>query len=392
MGFGLSLKLAPGVRIRASTRGVRASVGPRAARVHVGSGRTRVSSGVGPFNVYSGGGSRRSTSAGRRSTSTAGGGGGQRTTLAQLEQQARTAARDHQIAQVAALEQELTCLHLEQFPPAQHQVLPLPARATSAQVAALRRSMARTAVAGISWFHQGERRAAKEAASVCANDLARRQHLAALITTQLDQVDLDEDWSSLCRHDATTVIEAVDAAFADNASDSTCVDAGYDDIAGGRYVTCVVFFGSPEMVPQHRPDVTPGGKPTLRRRTKTDTNALYTLALASTVLATVKEALAVAPGATDARILVVRKDKAAATAAEYLGVIYVGSFHREDLAHLDWTKVEPVQQVLTAQGAQLQRKGSTHEVIQLSVRDDKDLQNLLDDFAASLSSGPDQSQ
>jgi hypothetical protein len=49
MGFGMSIKLAPGVRVRASSRGIRASAGPRIARVHVGAGRTTFSSGIGPF-------------------------------------------------------------------------------------------------------------------------------------------------------------------------------------------------------------------------------------------------------------------------------------------------------------------------------------------------------
>jgi hypothetical protein len=188
-------------------------------------------------------------------------------------------------------------------------------------------------------------------------------------------------------HDSDTVIAAVDAAFADNASESTCVDARYDDIAGGRYVTCVVMFGTPDMVPEQRPDVTPGGKPTLRKRTKTDRNALYTQALASTVLATVKEALAVAVSADEVRILVVRRNSAADTAADYLGVIYIGSFRRDALASLPWTTVDPVELLLGAPGAHLKRTGSTHEVGYLPVRDDQQVQVLLDEFSASLISG-----
>lgn len=62
MGFGFSVKLAPGVRVRASSKGLRTSVGPRAARVHVGGGRTAISSSVGPL-IWSGtvGGKRRRT-------------------------------------------------------------------------------------------------------------------------------------------------------------------------------------------------------------------------------------------------------------------------------------------------------------------------------------------
>lgn len=78
MGFGVSIKLAPGVCVRASSRGIRTSVGPRMARVHVGGGRTTFSSGVGPFtSSTSVGGRRRPASTGRADT----GGGMPRTSL-----------------------------------------------------------------------------------------------------------------------------------------------------------------------------------------------------------------------------------------------------------------------------------------------------------------------
>jgi len=63
MGFGMSLRIAPGVRISASGSGIRSSVGPRVARVHVGGGRAGVSSGIGPFTASS------STRTGKRSPS-----------------------------------------------------------------------------------------------------------------------------------------------------------------------------------------------------------------------------------------------------------------------------------------------------------------------------------
>jgi hypothetical protein len=382
MGFGVSIKLAPGVRVRASTRGVRASVGPRAARVHVGSGRTRVSTGVGPFTVSSGvGASRRSP---RRATGSGSRGGGQRVTLAQLEREARAAERAQQIADIATLERQLTGLHREDFTPTQHEVLPPPAQPTPTDVARLRRDLARTALACISWFHRAERRNAKAAAATAATDLARRQHLAALIEAQRAQVDLDQAWDALRRHEADTVIEAVDAAFADNASESTCVDAGHDDIAGGRYVTCVVLFGTADLIPDQRPAFTPGGKPTLRKRTKTDRNALYTQALASTVLATVKEALAVAVAADQARVLVVRRTDQGSSPAQALEVVYVGTFHRDRLRDVDWAGVDPIETLLSADGCQLNLKGSTREVVPIPTEDEPELQALLGTFSASL--------
>lgn len=49
----LSLKIAPGVRIRTGRRGVRTSIGPRVARLHVGGGyQAGMSTGVGPVTAY----------------------------------------------------------------------------------------------------------------------------------------------------------------------------------------------------------------------------------------------------------------------------------------------------------------------------------------------------
>src|SRR6476659_4494305 len=71
--MGFSVRIAPGVRVRASSRGVRTSLGPRAARVHVGGGRTGFSTGVGPvtYNTGVSGGQRRSSPRSRTGTATA---------------------------------------------------------------------------------------------------------------------------------------------------------------------------------------------------------------------------------------------------------------------------------------------------------------------------------
>jgi hypothetical protein len=131
------------------------------------------------------------------------------------------------------------------------------------------------------------------------------------------------------------------------------------------------------MVPEQKPAVTPGGKPTLRKRTKTDRNEVYTRALASTVLATAKEALAVAPGTDEARVLVIRNDVGAATPVDHLGAIYVGRFARAALRAVAWRTADPVALLLTADNAQLRRKGTAKEVVHLNIDGDPDLQQLL---------------
>lgn len=47
--MGFSIRVMPGVRVSASSRGVRTSIGPRIARVHVGAGSVGFSTGFGPI-------------------------------------------------------------------------------------------------------------------------------------------------------------------------------------------------------------------------------------------------------------------------------------------------------------------------------------------------------
>ncbi|WP_157108488.1 hypothetical protein [Aldersonia kunmingensis] len=104
-------------------------------------------------------------------------------------------------------------------------------------------------------------------------------------------------WRRLQAHDPEEVIRTVDAAFADNVSHSACVDAGTD--GGINYVTLVVHFPGEEVAHLAIAD---GGK--VRKRSKSEVIDLYRRALASTIIATVKEALSSAPVATHAKIVV----------------------------------------------------------------------------------------
>ncbi len=179
--------------------------------------------------------------------------------------------------------------------------------APSRQVVA--KELYRDAVAGVPFWKISERRSARGEAERAAGREADRRHTRILVAAQLEQLEIDRHWAALSEHDPAAVIEAVDSTFSDNASDSVCVDAATEFIGGApvHYVTAVVQHAGVTLIPEQRPDVTPGGKPTLRKRTKTDRNALYARAIAATVLATAKEALAAAPRATEVRILVVRR-------------------------------------------------------------------------------------
>src|SRR3954470_10325030 len=102
--MGFSIKIAPGVRVRASSRGVRTSIGPRAARLHVGAGRTGVSTGVGPVGYYTSLGGRPS----RRRPSAA-------SYQRQLTASPAAAAKAEEAHRLAGVFQQLLAVHRQAF-------------------------------------------------------------------------------------------------------------------------------------------------------------------------------------------------------------------------------------------------------------------------------------
>ncbi|HEX5493967.1 MAG TPA: DUF4236 domain-containing protein [Mycobacteriales bacterium] len=362
MGFGV--RIAPGVRISASSRGIRAGIGPRAARVHIGSGRTTFSSGVGPFTYYtSAGGSRRSTSSGGRAS------------LSALERQARAVERAEEIAEVHRVEQALVTLHLEHFEPAARPVLPAPPPPNPGKVARALRAEER---AGIPWWHVRARRQSRRRAAERTPGAVSQQHTVALAQHASAQAEIDGQWARLLANHPDTVIAALEAAFEDNASPAAPIDCA------GVTATVVVLFGTPKAVPERKPATTPSGRPTLHKRTKTERNQLYAAALGSTVLATVREALAVAPGLKEIRVLVVRKDPAAPSPEEYLTAVYAGRFPRDWIDRLNWPRLDPAEQLLLAPDALLRRRGSAGEIAPLDLTAERDLNSVLTQLRQSL--------
>ena len=373
MGIGVSFKVAPGVRVRASSRGLRASVGPRAARVHVGAGRTRISSGFGPLTV--------STALGPTRTGRTGGTSRPRSvTLADLERQGRAAHKAEQRAQVIETEFALTNLHLEHFSPAQAPAIPEPDPPTGADVQAIAQTLRKQALKGVSVFDRSRRQAITADCKLQAHAAARAGHLGAVIRAQLAQAQAEAAWQALLAHDPEHVVAAVDDAFADNASTSTCVDAGQDPTTGQRYLSCLVMYGTPEMVPDTVADWTPGGKPTVKKRTKTDRNTVYLAGLAATAIATANEALAVSPATDYVNVLVLRTGPGGSIEA-----IATTQLRRPDLATADWSARTPADWLTRHGTLTINLKGQTREVTPLTITDPA-TSALLHDISASTAS------
>jgi hypothetical protein len=192
------------------------------------------------------------------------------------------------------------------------------------------------------------------------------------------QAELDRDWEKLRANDPEVTIAALEEAFEDNEAPAAPIDCERDG------VTVLMQFKEPEkIVPERKPARTPTGKGTLKKRTKTEVNALYRQALGSNVLATVKEVFAVAPGAQAVQMLVVRHEVDGKHAGE-LVAIYTGEFDRRSFADASGSR-DPGEALALAADAELNLKGKTEQVAPLTLSARPDLQAVLGQLASGLS-------
>jgi hypothetical protein len=437
-----SFKVAPGVRISASSRGISAGIGPRAARVHVSSRGVGMSSGVGPVSSYSrfGGGARKSSSAGRRASY----GGATKASIAAREREAKAAAREADIDRVASLEKTLTSVHGASFPKAERIALPPPEEVDpqpieaklaavaeipqlieatgggeAAPVAAdpepvdryeLMREHRKQARAGVPLWRIREQIAVARSADAEAeiaseaeterryeeqrceqerlDDLWRQLHAARVRVAEevVQEVDaektrraqeraseqsaLDDEWQRLNTNDPSVTLRALEDAFADNEAPAAAIDCD------GDRATVVVQFVPPEaIIPERKPSRTPTGKRTLKKRTKTEINALYLEALGSNVLATVKETFAVAPGTDVVQMLVVRREVGKKHAGQ-MAAIYVGEFDRASYEGAGAAR-NPGKALELAAESVLNLEGKTQVVSPIDLTNEEDLASVL---------------
>lgn len=189
-------------------------------------------------------------------------------------------------------------------------------------------------------------------------------------TRAAEQRQLDKGWERLQANDPELTLAALNQAFADNESPSTAVDCD-----GSRTRVVMRFPPAEAIVPERKLARTPTGKRTLKKRTKTEINALYVKALGSNVLATVKEAFAVAPGTEIVQLLVVRRETDKRHEGE-LAAIYFGEFNRG--GYESASPNDPGRALNLVSGAMLSLKGKTEQVAPIDLSGRPDLSPLFD--------------
>jgi hypothetical protein len=276
---GFSIRLAPGLRISASSRGLRTSIGPRSARLHLGAGAPGFSTGAGPVSFYTSLGAGRGR---RRPSATA----YQRQLAAQATLTANLERVQH-ARMLAESFQRLLNLHRVDFPPARPPFAPAPAQPDRK---AIHRHYLREALVGIGRWSFGERREAKSRAQEWTEVEAQRQWTEACQERADLQAHLDKRWQLLCANHPDVVRETLEEAFEDNEAPSAA--AG---VEAGEATLVVLVPTVDGAVPDQMPTTTRAGNLTLRDLSQSDRADYYKLYVCGQALVTVREAFAVAP-------------------------------------------------------------------------------------------------
>ena len=340
-----------------------ASFGPRIARAHVSSRGVGVSSGVGPFSVYSG------TGSGSRRRP--------RSQYTDYERAYARAEREEAIESAAARDEALAALltaHEVEFPPAQR---PLVAPPTIADTASISANLRREKFTEIPWYRRRDRgvaaaEARKEAeAKVEAETERKRTEVAA------EQASLDEEWRLLLENDPANVLLSVEEAFADNASPAAPVNCEDDELS-----VVIRVANLDRLIPTHSYELTPTGRPTIRKRTRTNRNHVYLGLIASQALATVKEALAVAPGIQSVAFLVITDDEDEG----YLTPLYGGRVTRTWADQVDWANAIALEALGSIEDSRWHWRGRTDEVTPLDLSDEPEIAALVEHIAPAWTS------
>jgi hypothetical protein len=192
-----------------------------------------------------------------------------------------------------------------------------------------------------------------------------------------EQAEFDREWDKLQANDPEPTMATLEQAFADNEAPAAPIDC-----EGDRVTVLMQFKAPEEIVPERKPARTPTGKRTLKKRNKSEVNDLYAQALGSNVLATVKEAFAVAPGAKVVQVLVVRRETDGKQAGEVVA-IYAGEFKRSDYDGMSVSR-DPRKGLELADYAEINLKGKTEQVAPLVLSERPDLQAVLEQVAPQL--------
>ena len=308
-----SLKLSPGVQIQASHGSFHTNLGARARRVYVGQQFANPAIPAAPLTFYAPSVSRSQ----------------QPSYLA--PQLPPTADKAQQAQAFAFAIEGIRTLHHQDFPPVQRLVLPNPSRPDHAAI--LRRRM-NDALARVGILRRSTRKAAK-AAAVLATEMECDELQAASHAQYVAvQQEIDQLWQRLMTNDPDLVLAVLSQTFQN--SIVRVAPLGVWDAEA----QLALLVPDPAALPERHPTTTAAGNLSLKRFTKGEMADLYKHLVAGLALTTAKAALAVAPGATDMRIVALRNTPADAYGMVRAEAILAVRIARAALNGVKWTNTD----------------------------------------------------
>jgi hypothetical protein len=238
--------------------------------------------------------------------------------------------------------------------------------------ASVRRTHRKRALAGVGLFQRTARQAAKRQADAAAAAEIQQLERQRQEAKGLHQAELDRWWTALLANDEEVVLAAVAAAFEDNEAPSAPIGVS------GSELSTVVLVPNVDIVPERKPTTTAAGNLSLKKMTKTERCGLHTILVASHVLLTVREALAVAPGISTVRVIALRQARVDAFGAPHIDVLMAASFERSRLAAVRWSEAD-ANIILQDAAAELvlNIKRATHELQPVNLDKEPALQELM---------------
>jgi hypothetical protein len=306
-----SLKLAPGVPIQASRDGLQTNLGPRARRVYAGQQFANPAIPAASLTFYTPSRARR----------------GHPSYLA--PQLPPTADKTQQAQALASAIENIRKLHHHDFPLVQRRVVQHPPRPDPGAILSRRMN---EALARVSIFRHSTRKAAKAAAVLATKMECNELEAANQAQYVAVQEEIDQRWQRHITNDPDVVLAVLSHAFQN--SSANAAPLGIWDAEA----QLALLAPDPAAVPERHPTTTAAGNLSLKKFTKGEMADLYKQLVAGLVLATAKEAFAVAPGVTDIRIVALRGTPTDAHGKVRPEAILAARIPRAALDGVQWTK------------------------------------------------------
>ena len=242
-----------------------------------------------------------------------------------------TADKAQQAHVLASAIQGIRELHHREFPLVHRLVVPYPLRPDHAAI--LRRRM-NDALAGVSIFRRSTRKAAQAAAVLATRMECYELQAAGQAQHTAVQQEADKLWQRLITNDPDVVLAVLSQAF--QTSSANAAPLGVWDAEAHL----VLLAPDLAALPERHPTTTAAGNLSLKKFTKGEMADLYKQLVAGLVLATAKEAFAVAPGLTEIRIVSLRNTPADACGKIRPESILAARVARRALNGVQWTMAD----------------------------------------------------